>query len=149
MVVSQQVPAWAQNHVQSFRDSQTLPGGTKMPLDANQARQVDGEMSGKVDQGIQLDESEMDLAKGEPGVIKADLFGTKTEIYFEGDSKQGEVVQTVEDNMAAYGKFTPDAIDFVMTTKDGENISGQAFHIDRKNPENSFAVMQGEGFNLT
>lgn len=149
MNVASHVPSWAQSHVQSFRDSQTLPGGQKLPLDAAQARQVDGEMSSKVDEGIKLDESPMDDAKGEIGVIRADLFGTKTEVYFEGDSKQGEVVQTVADNMAVYGKFSPQGVDLVVAQKDGETVTGQAFHIDRAQPENSFAVMQGAGFNLS
>ncbi len=145
MNVSSHVPAWAQSQVQSFRDSQTLPGGQKMPLNAAQAREADGKLSQQVDQGILLDESEMDDAKGELGVIRADLFGTKTEVYFEGDSKSGEFVQTVGDEMAVYGKFSPEQVDVVVSQKDGENVNGQAFRIDRKEPGNSFAIMQGAG----
>lgn len=148
MVVSQQVPSWAQSQVQSFRDSQTLPGGQRQSLTAAQAREADGKLSSQVEEGILLDESEMDLAKGEPGVIKADLFGTKTEVYFNGNSTQGEFVQTVGDEVAFYGSFSPEHVDMVVSQKDGENVNTQAVRIDRQNPANSFAVMQGQGFNL-
>ncbi|MCE7871685.1 hypothetical protein DYH09_15080 [bacterium CPR1] len=143
----QNVPSWAQGHVQSFRDSQTLPGGQRVDIPAGQAREVDGKISSQIEDGIRLDESEMDLAPG-IGVIRADIFGTKTEVYYNGNSTQGEFVQTVADDMAAYGKFSPQGVDVVVAQKDGENIQGQAFHIDRQAPEKSFAVIQGGGFNL-
>lgn len=148
MVVSQKVPSWAQAQVQSFRDSQTLPGGQRVSLTAAQAREADGKLSSQVEEGILLDESDMDTAKNEIGVIKADLFGTKTEVYFNGNSTQGEFVQTVGDEIAVYGSFTPERVDMVVSQKDGQNVNGQAFRIDRKDPGQSFAVMQGQGFNL-
>ena len=36
----------------------------------------------------------------------------------------------------------------VVAQKDGDKVNGQAVRIDRKEPGNSFAVIQGEGFNL-
>lgn len=144
----QNVPSWAQGHVQSFRDSQTLPGGQRLDIPAGQAREVDGKISSQIEDGIKMDESEMDLAKGQIGVIKADIFGTKTEVYYNGNSTQGEFVQTVADNMAAYGKFSPQGVDVVVAQKDGETVNGQAFHIDRQSPEKSFAIIQGDGFNV-
>lgn len=92
-----------------------------------------------------LDESPSDGAPNEPGVLRYHTSkGERIQVVFSGDSESGEYVQEWAGAGFIYTKFDENTIENYQVGPGGSNH----LHIDRKNPENSFAEISEKGFDI-
>lgn len=156
MSTIQNVPSWARPDIDAFRANGHLPGeGVKRQAISavQQASEVERQVTTQIDQLIAADESEIDLAKDQPGKVQIDQMGLQIKADFEGNSQVGEM--SLESHgpieSAALGTFTEAAADLVQVLKSEDGKNGVvAVHIDRNNPANSFIETRDvpDGFNL-
>lgn len=154
------IPNWAQSDVASIRQSRTLgEGANRQALSASEASQMDQMFSGSMDTLVQIDETDMDLARGQRGVVKmalpempgipSSLLPPPPETRYEGDKTNGSSVMemTGQIPMVTVTDYSPTSVDTIVVLG-GPMAGTQLTHIDRANPENSYTETKGQVWNL-
>ena len=137
------VPQWARADVQGFLNSGQLPGGKREPLSQDQAALKEEDLSQQYDAFVAIDETEQDLASGEPGkVVYWINEDTKSTFLYEGDHDEGSSNEYAEfDNgveRVTVLEFGEDSVKAVAIWKNGSQNSAVAYFLDREEPTESY-----------
>lgn len=143
MSVINSLPTWARTEAEAFRSTGHLSGDNvkQQPIPAEMQAQAEGQLTEQLDQLIKTDESALDQAKGQPGVVKVDQFGMTATANFEGTVKNGSVsleAQVGPMATAAYLEADDQGTKIVQVLEMGEgNFGTVGAFFDRQNPGNS------------
>ncbi len=143
------IPGWAQGPIESFKQSQTLPGTTRKAVPASEVAGIDESIRTNVDEVISADESSEDGARNQPNKLK--LFDGVLEAEWTGDTRQGTFVETIKGDGGSafvFAEFTADSASMVMLSNEGGQVSGTARHANRAHPEQSFELVADPAFRL-
>ncbi|MCA9775713.1 MAG: FKBP-type peptidyl-prolyl cis-trans isomerase [Candidatus Eremiobacteraeota bacterium] len=121
-----------------------LKSDQRKPFD--QTESAEKELSQAIDSFFpSLDEGPSDGAAGNPGLLRYHTSrGERINVQFSGDSKKGEYVQEWVDGGVIYTRFDENSVDNYQVHSGGVNH----LHLDRRNPEQSYAEISLPGFNL-
>lgn len=156
MSVIQNLPAYARPEADTFRATGHLAGDNvkRQNIPASAVAEAEAQLTQQLDQLIQLDESEMDLAKNELGKVKIDQMGMTATAFFEGDTRTGELAMEAQAgamDTAAFAEFSAQSANIVQVLDlGGGEYATVGAHFDRQTPANSYIEMKNvpDGFNV-
>ena len=155
MSVINNLPTWARTEAQGFKDTGHLSGDNvkRQPIPAGMQADAEAQLTGQLDQLIKSDESPLDEAKGQPGVVKVNQMGLDATATFAGDLQNGAISLEASGPIttAAYGEFNAQATSIVQVLEMGEgNYATVAARFDKQNPEASYVELKNvpEEFNI-
>ena len=157
------IPSFAQSHLQAYQATGQLNGATdRLEMSRDAAQQALTSFKDEFQHWQSLDETEVDLMKGQPGVVRVasgHLIAEYQEASFEGDTQQGQI--TVLNNSPnshngfvtlSTSRFTPQAAEnfTVEGSVAGDIVLGPDLtHIDREMSSDGPVRLAGGPVSLT